>query len=107
MPCSQSGVSGTGGGIFLTPMLLFFGWAGPRQVAALTAPFILVNSIAGLAGNAAALRQLPPELPILALAALGGALLGTQFGIRWVSSQTLLRLMGVVLLIAAGKFLLT
>lgn len=102
-----SGLTGTGGGIFLTPLLLFFGWSAPRQASGLTAPFILVNSIAGLTGNVAALKSIPAELPWLIAAALTGALAGTQFGVHWASSTTLQRLLGVVLLIAAGKFLTT
>lgn len=102
-----SGLTGTGGGIFLTPLLLLFGWAGARQASSMTAPFILVNSVAALLGNIAAIQQLPPELPIFVAVALTGALVGTQIGITWVSTQTLQRLLGVVLLIAAGKFLLS
>src|SRR5690606_25880902 len=48
-----SGLTGTGGGIFLTPLLLFAGWATPRQASAVSATFILVNSIAGLVGQSA------------------------------------------------------
>ena len=102
-----SGLTGTGGGIFLTPMLLLFGWAGARQASGMTAPFILVNSIAALAGNVAALQRLPDELPVMVLAAMTGAFVGTQLGIQWVSTQTLQRLLGIVLLIASAKFLLT
>ena len=100
-----SGLTGTGGGIFLSPILLFFGWAGPRQASGITAPFILVNSIAGLAGNLLVLNALPPELPWLAMAAFSGGLIGTQIGIRWASGFQLQRLLGVVLLIAGLKFL--
>jgi uncharacterized membrane protein YfcA len=102
-----SGLTGTGGGIFLTPMLLLFGWAAARQASGLTAPFILVNSIAGLAGNYASIQSLPVELPYFVAAALLGALVGTQIGTRWASSDMLQRLLGIVLLIAAGKFLLS
>jgi uncharacterized membrane protein YfcA len=100
-----SGLTGTGGGIFLSPLLLFFGWAGARQMTGLTAPFILVNSIAGLAGNLLSLRSLPAELPYLVIAALAGAVVGTQLGIRWLSIRALQRVLAAVLLIAAGKFL--
>jgi uncharacterized protein len=102
-----SGLTGTGGGIFLTPLLLMFGWAAARQASGLTAPFILVNSIAGLAGNYSSIQRLPLELPYLVGAAMLGALIGTQIGTRWASSEMLQRLLGVVLLIAAGKFLLS
>jgi uncharacterized protein len=46
-----SGLTGTGGGIFLSPLLLFMGWAETRRTAGVSAAFILVNSIAGLAGG--------------------------------------------------------
>lgn len=101
-----SGLTGTGGGIFLSPLLLLFGWTGARQASGLVAPFILLNSIAALSGNLVAVRNLPQELPLFVMAALTGALIGTQVGINWVSNETLQRLIGLVLLIAAGKFLL-
>ena len=101
-----SGLTGTGGGIFLTPMLILFGWTGARQASGLTAPFILVNSAAALAGNVATLQKIPIELPYFVVAVLAGALLGTQIGVQWTSVPALQRILGVVLLIAAGKFLL-
>jgi uncharacterized protein len=100
-----SGLTGTGGGIFLTPMLILFGWAAARRASGLTAPFILLNSMAALAGNFTAVRQLPAELPIFVAAALAGAVLGTQIGVNWASSTTLQRLLGAVLIIASFKFL--
>ena len=100
-----SGLTGTGGGIFLTPLLMLSGRAGVRQVSGLTAPFILVNSTAALAGNIQSLQKLPSELPVLICAALAGAVIGTQAGLSWVTTATLQRLVGVVLLIAAAKFL--
>lgn len=100
-----SGLTGTGGGIFLSPLLIFFGWAGARQSAGLTAPFILVNSIAGLAGNYKTLQHLPPILPYLVAPALLGAVLGTQIGIRWLPPLFLQRTLALVLIIAAAKFI--
>ena len=100
-----SGLTGTGGGIFLSPILLLMRWATPRQASGITAPFILFNSIAGLMGNLAALRSLPTELPVLATAALAGGLIGTTIGTRWASSTLLQRLLGIVLLIAGIKFI--
>ena len=46
-----AGLTGTGGGIFLSPLLLFMGWAETRETGGVSAAFILVNSLAGLAGN--------------------------------------------------------
>lgn len=100
-----SGLTGVGGGIFLSPFLVLFGWAGARQTSGITAPFILVNSIAGLAGNLASMRSLPAELPYLAAAALVGAIVGTQLGIHWLAPRILLRLLAGVLIVAAFKFI--
>lgn len=102
-----SGLTGTGGGIFLSPLLLLLGWAGTRQTAGMAAPFILVNSISGLAGNVLSLQSLPAELPWFALAALCGGLLGTQLVIRWLPVRLLQYLLGAVLLVAASKLVLT
>ena len=102
-----SGLTGTGGGIFLSPVLLFTGWAGARQSAGITSPFILINSIAGLAGNFLSLAAVPVEIPFYAAAALAGALVGTQLAIRWFSPAALQRALAVVLIVAAGKLILT
>jgi uncharacterized protein len=61
-----SGLTGTGGGIFLTPLLLFCRWAYIRQAAAVSALFILVNSIAGLIGYFTAVHSIPSLGVILA-----------------------------------------
>lgn len=98
-------LTGTGGGIFLSPILLFFRWADPRQASGITAPFILLNSVAGLAGNLVVLKSLPAELPWFATAALTGGFVGTQIGMSWASGVLLQRLLGVVLLVAGLKFL--
>ncbi len=100
-----SGLTGTGGGIFLSPILLFLGWANVRQASGITAPFILFNSIAGLLGNLVVLKSLPSQLPWLAAAALAGGIVGSSIGIQWASGTTLQRLLGVVLLIAGVKFI--
>jgi uncharacterized protein len=64
-----AGLTGTGGGIFLSPMIILFGWEEPRKTSGVAAAFILINSIAGLAGNLASVRSLPPALPWFCLAA--------------------------------------
>lgn len=99
-----SGLTGTGGGIFLSPLMLFLGWANPRTASGIAAVFILCNSIAGLAGNYASLGNLPRDLPVYAIAVGGGALIGTTFGIRW-TPPAILRALGLVLIVAALKLL--
>ena len=62
-----SGLTGVGGGIFLSPLLLMLGWAGTKQTSAVAAPFILVNSVAGLAaGFVAGTAVLPQSTWVLA-----------------------------------------
>src|SRR6185369_8716974 len=60
-----AGLTGTGGGIFLSPLIILFGWETPRHTSGVAAGFILLNSLAGLAGNLAAVRALPPAMPVL------------------------------------------
>ena len=102
-----SGLTGTGGGIFLSPLLLFAGWAGPRRTAGLAAPFILLNSAAGLIGLGWASAHFPAGLPWLAGAVLAGGYVGTQLGAHRLPARALLALLSAVLLIAGTKLLLT
>jgi uncharacterized membrane protein YfcA len=100
-----SGLTGVGGGVFLAPMLIVLHWAPPKQAAALSAPFILLNSIVGLVGVLLA-GQLPsPYLAWYAAAALGGAVAGTTIGLKFLS-QTATQYVLAVILLAAGLQLL-
>lgn len=102
-----SGLTGTGGGIFLTPLLLFCRWAHIRQAAAVSALFILLNSIAGLAGYFTAKHSVPSLGFVLAAAAIAGGTLGSHLGSRRFPSRTISILLAVVLAIAGTKLLLT
>jgi uncharacterized membrane protein YfcA len=100
-----SGLTGVGGGVFLAPMLIALHWASPKQTAALSAPFILLNSMVGLVGVLCA-GQLPsPHFAWYAAAALGGAMIGTAAGLRWLS-QSATRYVLAAILLAAGIQLL-
>lgn len=112
LPCGAAigllaGLTGTGGGIFLSPLILLFGWEEPRATSGVAAAFILANSAAGLAGNVASLGQLPPELPILLVAAGAGAVLGVLLGLKRLPRIWLLRTLSLVLVLAGGKLLFT
>lgn len=100
-----SGLTGTGGGIFLSPLLLLMGWSDARTASGVAAVFILCNSIAGLLGNLASVRALPPDLPLLAAAALAGAVVGTMLGVGRFSNRVILKALGVVLIIAGLKMI--
>jgi len=102
-----SGLTGVGGGIFLSPLLLFLRWANMRTTAAISAAFILVNSIAGLAGLITTGVTLSSGLPWMMLAALGGAILGSELAVRRLAPVRLRQLLGVVLVIAAVKMFIT
>jgi hypothetical protein len=100
-----SGLTGTGGGIFLTPLLLFLGWAGPRRAAGLSAGFILANSTAGLAGNVASVGVVPPDLVVWLPVVAVGALVGSGLGARRLSLPALRRSLAIVLVVAGLKLI--
>ncbi|MBI5706423.1 MAG: sulfite exporter TauE/SafE family protein [Armatimonadetes bacterium] len=98
-----SGLTAVGGGIYLTPVILFASWARPREASGVSAAFILVNSVAGLAGRWQTAQNLPPQLPHWAAAAVVGGLVGSHLGVRKFGALGLKRALSVVLVIAALK----
>jgi uncharacterized membrane protein YfcA len=102
-----SGLIGVGGGIFLSPILLVLGWAGPKTTAGISAPFILVNSAVALVAGSLTVQKLPAELPLLATAALGGAILGTWLGLERLQQRGLLVTLAIVMSLAGLKLILT
>jgi uncharacterized protein len=100
-----AGLTGTGGGIFLTPLLIGVGWAGTRYAAGTSAIFILANSVSGLAGAFGAAGTLPSWLPLwLVVVAIGGAI-GSELGSRRLPAIGVRRALAVVLVIAGLKLL--
>lgn len=102
-----SGLTGVGGGIFLSPLLLLAGWAGPKLAAGIAAPFILVNSMAGLLGYVHAQGMIPAFASVLAGTALFGAFIGTRLGSRHFSPAAVNKALSLVLLIAGMKLIFT
>ena len=100
-----SGLTGMGGGVLLTPLLLYRRWAEVRTAAALSAVFIFVNSLMALLGRLSAAPHLPADLPWLALAAVVGGALGAQLGSRWLPVAVIVRILGVTLVIAGLRLL--
>ena len=98
-----AGLTGTGGGIFLTPLLVLAGWAATRDAAGLSGAFILANSLAGLAGLVTGGVTLPSTLPLWIGAVVAGGLIGSWLGAARFSILALRRALAVVLVIAAGK----
>ena len=101
-----AGLTGTGGGIFLTPLLLFRRWAHIRQAAAVSALFILVNSIAGLVGYFTRIRTIPSLGFILAVAAIIGGIIGSHLGSRRLAVRVISLCLATVLVIAGIKLIL-
>lgn len=101
-----SGLTGTGGAIFLTPLLLFAHWMPTREASGTSVAFVWINSLTALAGLLQSEQTLPAMLPLWLGAVAVGALIGTQFGLKWLPVRGLRIALGVVLLIAAGKLML-
>jgi uncharacterized membrane protein YfcA len=102
-----SGLTGVGGGIFLSPLLLLFGWAGTKQTSAVAAPFILVNSLSALAAGFVRIPALPPDYVWWLMAAvLVGGWAGAEYGSRRFANPVIRQLLAVVLGIAGGKMVL-
>jgi uncharacterized membrane protein YfcA len=102
-----SGLTGVGGGIFLSPILLLFGWAGTKQTSAVAAPFILVNSLAALAAGFVRNPVPPPDYAWWLMAAvLVGGWAGAEYGSRRFPNPLIRQLLAVVLAVAGGKMVL-
>jgi len=100
-----AGLTGTGGGIFLTPLLLAAGWAGTRFAAGASAAFILANSMAGLAGNIGSVGHLPAAIPLWLGAVAVGGVVGSELGSRRLPPPAFRRALAVVLVIAGLKLI--
>jgi uncharacterized protein len=101
-----SGLTGVGGGIFLSPLLLFMRWAETRTISGIAAAFILVNSIAGLLGVISTTNTLPQALPWWMLAVIIGGYIGAEIGSKYLNNAKIRKLLAVVLLIAGVKMIL-
>jgi uncharacterized protein len=98
-----AGLTGTGGGIFLTPLLVLAGWTGTRDAAGLSGSFILLNSLSGLAGLLSGGLILPTALPLWIGSVAAGGLIGSWLGATRYSILNLRRALAFVLVLAAAK----
>lgn len=101
-----AGLTGTGGGIFLTPLLVLAAWTGTREAAGLSGAFILVNSIAGLGGLLTGGIGLPAALPLWIGSVVAGGAIGSWLGAARFSILNLRRALALVLVLAAAKLVL-
>lgn len=102
-----SGLTGTGGGIFLTPLLLAMRWATTKSAAAVSAVFILLNSTAGLIGNISSTKQFPTFAIPFAMIAVVAGFIGSHYGSKRFSPARIKQMLSVVLVIAGLKLLFT
>lgn len=101
-----AGLTGLGGGIFLSPLLLFLGLAETHQVVAVVAVFNLVNSAAGLIGHLSSIRNLPGSIVPMGIAAAVGGVIGSELGSKRLESIWLRVIFAIVLVIAGLKLIL-
>jgi uncharacterized membrane protein YfcA len=102
-----SGLIGIGGGIILSPILLMMKWTDQKQTAAISALFIFVNSLSGLAGQLSVGISFGPDMIAYVIVAFIGGLLGAYFGALKFNQQILKYVLALVLLLASYKLLLT
>lgn len=101
----MSGILGIGGGIILSPLLILLGWSDVKKAAAVSALFILVNSISGLAGQLQQGIKFSPDMAVMVAIALTGGLCGAYFGAFRFNQKVLKISLSVVLLIASLKLI--
>jgi len=100
-----SGLIGIGGGIILSPVLLLLAWTDQKQTAAISALFILVNSLAGLGGQLTNSVQFSADMITFVAVAFAGGLLGAWMGALRFRQTVLKQVLALVLLVAAVKLL--
>jgi uncharacterized protein len=102
-----AGLTGIGGGVFLTPLLIFLRWTPPKTAGGISALFIVVNSAAGLLGLGSHALIWQPEFILGPIVGTLGAFVGTYYGVQRWPALTFRRILAVVLWIAAAKLIFT
>jgi uncharacterized protein len=100
-----SGTTGTGGGVFLAPVVLAMNWGTVRQTAATTAVYNLMNSAAALLGAYAHWDRLPPSLPLWLVGVAAGGTIGALIGSRYLSERWLRGILALLLLVSGLKLI--
>jgi uncharacterized protein len=100
-----SGLIGIGGGIFLSPLLMLFHWAKPKNVSGIAALFILVNSVLGLLGHVSSLSSVPRHTFFWVLAVTAGGFLGSYVGTKKIDTKGIYIVLIIVLVTAGAKML--
>lgn len=102
-----SGLTGIGGGIILSPLLLLLHWSDMKETAAISALFIWVNSLAGLSGMYFSGLEFNSSMTILVLLAVLGGMAGAYLGSSKLNTLYLRYILAFVLAVASFKLLFT
>ena len=106
-----AGLTGIGGGVLLSPLLILFKWSNVRQSIPIVAAFILINSLSGLAGWLFSDRDLLTVDGLFLIQALliafVGAIIGALWSKKYASNKSLRYVLVLVLLIAGGKMIVS
>jgi uncharacterized membrane protein YfcA len=100
-----SGLTGVGGGIFLSPLLMLLNWAPMKVISGVTAGFILVNSISGILGILSTQLQFHPTLPVWIIVVIIGGFIGAEYGSKRLGNTTILRLLAIILVVSGIKMI--
>jgi uncharacterized membrane protein YfcA len=100
-----SGLTGVGGGVFLAPILVGLRWYSPKGTVAISPPFILCNSIVGLAGAWLSGQRFAASLPLYAISVFAGAIIGAATGLRWMSERSTRYVLAAILLFAGLRLI--
>lgn len=102
-----AGLTGIGGGVFLSPLMVLLRWAEVRTVSAIAATFIFVNSVAGLLGRISQGITLMPSMPYWLVAAGVGGLIGSWLGAKKLGSKPLTLWLALIVFTAGLKLVFT
>ncbi len=100
-----AGITGVGGAIFLSPLILLTGWATPKETAGIATAFVLTNSISGLAGYWSNTFRLPSEIVYWGIAVILGGWIGAEYGSRKLPDPIIRQVLAVILLLGGIKML--
>jgi uncharacterized membrane protein YfcA len=100
-----SGMIGIGGGIILSPVIVLFGWGSLKETSAVSALFIVVNSIAGILGLLKQKIIWSPQILLWLLVAIAGGFIGSYVGSYKSSNTTLKNILAAVLFVASIKLI--
>ncbi len=102
-----SGMIGIGGGILLSPILLLLHWAKMKETAAVSAIFIFLNSLSGIAGAFGSMENISSEIFLWALAGIAGGTIGAFYGSTRFNTAVLKYILSIVLIFACIKLVIT